>query len=255
LCHRKNQTQKNNGRDFSPADLKEHEAFVLKAAKKYKSLFPSLDIEDLIEEGRSGLLEASLKYKSGGNASFSTYAWYWIIKRIQKYVSNNSGILRIPEKERQVFSAVKSFIREQTKKGLRTDIEQIAAALNIDSSKVSDVVVAGDNALNAFSLDKEIESESDSGSFSQIIGDKSGEDGLSRAVSSRKSELFEAAFSKLSEDEKNVVSLRYCLDGGEEKRVSYKEIASRMKIPLSKAKKLESDALLKLKALAKEIDE
>ncbi|MDR1941754.1 MAG: sigma-70 family RNA polymerase sigma factor [Endomicrobium sp.] len=255
LCLRKKQTQRSNGQILSLRDLKEYDSFVINVAKKYKALFPAFDIEDLIEEGRIGLLEASLKYRNDKNASFSTYAWFWIIKKIQSYVSRNSGVLRIPDKERQIFSAIKKLIETQAKNGVYPDIKKVSEILNIKVSKASDTLFSGGNALNVFSLDKEIDPGSDSGSFAQIIEDKSEKDALSSVVYARKSEFFNAMFSKLSKDERNVVSLRYCIGGRSDKRVSYKTISEKMNIPVSKVKNLEACALLKLKAFAKDIDE
>ena len=49
-------------------------------AKKYSHL--GVSIEDLVQEGMIGLLEAADKFKNDKKAKFSTYANYWIKKKI-----------------------------------------------------------------------------------------------------------------------------------------------------------------------------
>lgn len=52
-------------------------------ASKYRGILP---FEDLIQEGFLGLLEAKGKFDSSKNVKFSTYAFYWIKKRISEAV-------------------------------------------------------------------------------------------------------------------------------------------------------------------------
>ncbi len=52
-------------------------------ASKYRGILP---FEDLIQEGFLGLLEAKGKFDSSKDVKFSTYAFYWIKKRISEAV-------------------------------------------------------------------------------------------------------------------------------------------------------------------------
>ncbi|MDR2191805.1 MAG: sigma-70 family RNA polymerase sigma factor [Endomicrobium sp.] len=253
---RKNFQKRNDEAVLTAKDLKDYGAFAVKAAQKYKIIFPSLDIEELIEEGKTGLLEASLRYRSDKKASFSTYAWFWIIKNIQNYISKNIGLISMPEKEKRLFISIKKLIEEKAKKGKTADIAQIAKAFDIDSSKVSDIISSGGAALNYLSLDKESDSlYGDSQNFSKNIEDKSQKDALSSLIDSDRTELFSSIFAKLSDKEQTVLSLRFCLDGVRAKKTSLKEISQKMDISVSKVKDLEQNALLKLKTMVKEINE
>ena len=60
--------------------IKENEKLVHKIANRYSHL--GVPTEDLVQEGLLGLLEAVDKYDENKDAAFSTYAYYWIKKRI-----------------------------------------------------------------------------------------------------------------------------------------------------------------------------
>lgn len=79
---------------------------VFKIANKfYTGKTNSIDIEDLEQEGYMGLITAAEKYNAGmeHNASFITYATYWIYQRIHRFVNkrntNEEISLNTPLKE------------------------------------------------------------------------------------------------------------------------------------------------------------
>jgi RNA polymerase sigma factor (sigma-70 family) len=197
-----------------------------------------------------------LRYCSEKKTAFSTYAWFWIIKKIQSYVSKNIGLISMPEKEKRLFISIKKLMEEETKKGKTAGIAQIAEMLGIDSSKASDIMISGAAALNYLSLDKEYDAR-DGGaqSFSQTIEDKSQKDALSSLIDESASDLFSSVFEKLSDSEKTVISLRFCLGNDGLKKASLKEISQKLDISIAKVKNIEQNALLKLKTMVKEIDE
>ena len=68
--------------------VKEYYPLVRSIAKKYMNLGVPLD--DLEQEGMIGLLEAATKYDDSKGAKFSTYASYWIKKKIIQSLDNES---------------------------------------------------------------------------------------------------------------------------------------------------------------------
>jgi RNA polymerase sigma factor (sigma-70 family) len=258
LSPRKNLQKRNSAPVVSAQDqdLKSYEPFAVKAAQKYKAFFPSLDVEELIQEGKTGLLEASLRYRSEKNAAFSTYAWFWIVKNIQNYVSKNIGILHIPEKEKRLFLSIKKLIEREAKKGKNVGFSEISKFFGIDFSKISDIMSSGTAALNYLSLDKErVGQDGTSQSFARNLEDKSQKDALSSLIEAGRTDLFSSIFEKLSDSEKTVISMRFCLGKENAKKASLKEISQKLKITAAKVKDIEQNAMLKLKAMVKEIDE
>lgn len=76
--------------------IEEHIALVKKIASKYRNY--DVPFDDLVQEGLLGLLEAKDKYIPDKNAKFSTYAVYWIKKRIIEFV-NKENKSRIPNSD------------------------------------------------------------------------------------------------------------------------------------------------------------
>jgi len=61
-------------------------ALVKNIASKYSN--SRIPFEDLIQEGLIGLIEAKKKYNPQKNIKFSTYAYFWIHKKIRKFIKN-----------------------------------------------------------------------------------------------------------------------------------------------------------------------
>jgi RNA polymerase primary sigma factor len=68
--------------------------FVVSVAKSYMT--EGVYLEDLINEGNMGLIEAANKFDPTMGNKFFTYAVYWIVRNIRQYVSNNSRTIRLP---------------------------------------------------------------------------------------------------------------------------------------------------------------
>ncbi|MCK9557518.1 MAG: sigma-70 family RNA polymerase sigma factor [Candidatus Cloacimonetes bacterium] len=60
--------------------VRKFEGMVINLAKRHFCGKP--DFEDLVQEGMLGLLEANNRYDPSKGTKFSTYAYYWIEKRI-----------------------------------------------------------------------------------------------------------------------------------------------------------------------------
>lgn len=213
-----------------------------------------MDMEDLVAEGKIGLLEAAGKYKKDKNAAFSTYAWFWIVKKIQDYISKNLSIIEMPQNVRKKFSVIKQIIEEEAKQGKEMPIGKIAELLSVDSSEVSDII-SGANITNALSLDKEYGTGEQARSFSELIEDKSKPDIFDETVKNYDSRMLENMIATLSENEKAVLSFRFALNGYSDGKISIKDIAQKLNISPSKVKDLEQTALAKLKGMIKTIHE
>ncbi len=55
-----------------------------------------LTLNDLVQEGNLGLMEAAERFESDKNVRFATYAAYWIKQRIIRSITNNSRVIRLP---------------------------------------------------------------------------------------------------------------------------------------------------------------
>lgn|GEM_PF-6568182 len=70
--------------------------FVIKIAKRFHRRNLEIELLDLVNEGFKGLFDEAIdKYDPNENASFCTYAHWWIEQKIRLYIKNNSRVIRI----------------------------------------------------------------------------------------------------------------------------------------------------------------
>ncbi len=232
-------------------DIDKYTPLVYAVVSKYATLFPALDREDMAAEGKIGLLEAYVKFDASKNAAFSTYAWYWVVKKIQEYISKNINIIEMPQDVRNKFSSIKKLIDDSAKKGEKLTQKEIAALLSMNESEVSDIMAAADSIGNAVSLDKEVEKGGNSKTVSDFIKDDSESDIFGTIIQNSEMSSLADMLSGLSDKERQVLSLRFGLENGG-KKTSLKDIGQKLAISSAKAKDLERSALIKLKGMIKE---
>lgn len=69
---------------------------VLFAAVKFHKKYPSLQIDDFIQDGNIGLIRAVEKFDPDRDIKFSTYAMWWINQAMQRGMDNSAKNIRLP---------------------------------------------------------------------------------------------------------------------------------------------------------------
>lgn len=97
------------GREARAELVAANAGLVLQAARKYdyelkKSIQSQgsqgvgtiLTLNDLVQEGNMGIMEAAERFEKDKGARFSTYAGFWVKQRIIRAITENSRVIRLP---------------------------------------------------------------------------------------------------------------------------------------------------------------
>mgnify|MGYP002414118524 CR=1 FL=1 len=219
---------------------------VINIARSYRC--KAVPLEDLIQEGAIGLMQAAERFDPSRGFRFSTYATHWIRQAIGRAIDSKSKAIRVPA---HVNQALRRIERERTRLlhelGYEPSLDTLAAALGLTTRKLVSIMHSSQDLL---SLDMSV-GDSGGATLGGLIRDERvTSDPESKLLSDVVSDELRDALSELNDREQRVMRMRLSLDDGRSQPVLQEEVAREMKLSRERVRQIEIQAIKKLRHIA-----
>lgn len=226
-----------------------HMRLVIALASRFRHF--GLSMNDLIQEGHVGLLEAAARFEPDRNVRFSTYATWWIRASIQDYILRNWSIVRggTSSAQKALFFNLRR-LRARLNRGVeqmpeQEMFEEIATAVGVSRADVElmNARLSGpDTSLNAPIAETDGNS-ADRQDFLVCHGPLPDETVSDNIDGERKLAWLRRALGVLSERELKIVRERRLKDEG----ATLEALGEKLGISKERVRQIENRALEKLK--------
>ncbi|MFQ5892689.1 MAG: RNA polymerase sigma factor RpoD/SigA, partial [Nitrospinota bacterium] len=216
--------------------------FVVSVAAKYSH--SSIPLSDLSQEGNIGLIKAAERFNHDRGVKFITYAIWWVEASIKCALAKQAGVIGLPLKHP---STVSKIIRkeEELSQQLGRDParDEVAEALGLSPQDIAVNLMA---ARTPLFLDASIPDDPSVSYHGTLKADFQVDEGL---VAESLREELESLLRVLDERERDVISMRFGLNGYEP--MTLREAGRMLGLSRERIRQIEGEGLEQLQQVAK----
>ena len=203
-------------------------------------------IEDLVQVGTIGLINAIDRFDSDRGTKFSTYATPTIVGEIRRYFRDKAWSLKVPRRLQELNqTASKAHEELSSRLGRAPTIQEVATRIGASEEETLEAMELG-NAYDTVSLDTKIVNDSDSAPLS--LAEFIGADDESLISIDSYGDL-DFALEKLEPRERAIITHRFFRD------MSQAEVAKQLNISQMHVSRLQNRALQQLKKIMDSAEE
>jgi RNA polymerase primary sigma factor len=214
--------------------------FVISVAKQYQNR--GLSLEDLINEGNLGLIEAAERFDETRGFKFICYAVWWIRQGIIYALAKQSRIVRLPLNRISIINKIKKIIAELEQKYEREpSISEITQALELTPA---DATVAIKNAGRYISLDAPLIKGEEENMYDVLLSEDNSSPDKELLKDSLRKEI-ERVLNKLTPREAEIIRLFFGVNGKQEHTLG--EISEEFNLSRERIRQIKEKAIRRLK--------
>jgi RNA polymerase sigma factor (sigma-70 family) len=222
--------------------IESHLWLVVDIAKKHIDKALDLPLDDLIQEGSVGLIEAAKTFRPTRGTRFMQYAYWWILRGIQRGIADKARIIRIPVHMLETIERLQRISDDLAwKYGRDPTHAEIAEEMKISVDEVTQIFQFLQLPLSRESTIAE-EEDSNLGDSIEDLSSLYPVDIESRQLLRKQ---IEEVFSTLSPREQQVLELRFGLEDGRSRTLE--EVGKEFNVTRERIRQIEAKALSKLR--------